>query len=351
MLPPPDSNQPDAPLFVPDASGFFGIRLESIGGYGANVAGRILAEAAVLYEGFNGANFSSYGSEKKGSPVKAYVRLCRPEQAVRTSAPIEEPHLIGIFHEALALTQPVLAGLRADGIAILNTRKTPEEAQQHLKMSQGTIGVVDATGIARDEGSRVNMVMLGALCRTLPFLEPNSVKAVIAQTFGKKYPQAVLGNLVAFDRGWSGVTFRDVVPAPDQAAPDQLKEGPAYGYLNAPIGGVILNPGNSVLKNLSASRQGELPEFLPTKCINCTQCDLVCPDMCFVWAMETGAKGHPGLVLKGIDYQYCKGCMKCVVACPTEALVKRREEDGWADAHRVLYNFWIDRSLRIGGRC
>jgi hypothetical protein len=50
MLPPPDSNQPDAPLFVPDASGFFGIRLESIGGYGANVAGRILAEAVAYLE-------------------------------------------------------------------------------------------------------------------------------------------------------------------------------------------------------------------------------------------------------------------------------------------------------------
>ena len=26
------------------------------------------------------------------------------------------------------------------------------------------------------------------------------------------------------------------------------------------------------------------------------------------------------MFLKGIDYQYCKGCLKCVNACPTDAL-------------------------------
>ncbi len=45
--------------------GFFEIRLESIGGLGANLAGKMLAEAGVVGSGFNGVSFSSYGSEKK----------------------------------------------------------------------------------------------------------------------------------------------------------------------------------------------------------------------------------------------------------------------------------------------
>jgi len=49
--------------------GSFGIRFESIGGLGAHLAGKILAEAVVLRQGLNGAHFSSYGSEKKGTPV------------------------------------------------------------------------------------------------------------------------------------------------------------------------------------------------------------------------------------------------------------------------------------------
>jgi len=45
--------------------GFFEIRLESIGGLGANLAGKMLAEAGVVGAGLNGVSFSSYGSEKK----------------------------------------------------------------------------------------------------------------------------------------------------------------------------------------------------------------------------------------------------------------------------------------------
>jgi len=53
----------------------FELRLESIGGLGAHAAGQVLATAAVLRMGFNGAHFSSYGSEKKGSRVLSFVRL------------------------------------------------------------------------------------------------------------------------------------------------------------------------------------------------------------------------------------------------------------------------------------
>ena len=61
------------PLPGAGEDGFFGIRFESVGGLGAHLAGQILAEAGVLRQGLNGAHFSSYGSEKKGTPVKSFV--------------------------------------------------------------------------------------------------------------------------------------------------------------------------------------------------------------------------------------------------------------------------------------
>ena len=46
------------------------------------------------------------------------------------------------------------------------------------------------------------------------------------------------------------------------------------------------------------------------------------------------------MFLKGIDYQYCKGCLKCVHACPTDALSSETEtNDGYADANRVPHLF------------
>ena len=54
--------------------GFFEVRFESIGGLGAHGASQILATAAVLRMGLNAAQFSSYGSEKKGSLVRSFLR-------------------------------------------------------------------------------------------------------------------------------------------------------------------------------------------------------------------------------------------------------------------------------------
>lgn len=45
------------------------------------------------------------------------------------------------------------------------------------------------------------------------------------------------------------------------------------------------------------------------------------------------------MFLKGIDYQYCKGCLKCVEACPTDALGDLREILSYADDNRVKQNF------------
>ena len=103
--------------------GFFEIRLESIGGLGANLAGKMLAEAGVVGVGFNGVSFSSYGSEKKGSPVKAHIRFCDPDTKIRDTTPVERPHVVGIFHESLYKTVNVISGIYEDSIVLVNSRK------------------------------------------------------------------------------------------------------------------------------------------------------------------------------------------------------------------------------------
>jgi pyruvate ferredoxin oxidoreductase gamma subunit len=105
------------------------------------------------------------------------------------------------------------------------------------------------------------------------------------------------------------------------------------------IGGVMVSQANSILKDLSGSRQGFLPEFQQDKCIHCAACDNVCPDFCFVWKEGEDKRGRKQIFLQGIDYQYCKGCLKCVEECPTEALSDLRELLGYADDNRVKHNF------------
>jgi formate hydrogenlyase subunit 6/NADH:ubiquinone oxidoreductase subunit I len=46
--------------------------------------------------------------------------------------------------------------------------------------------------------------------------------------------------------------------------------------------------------------------------------------------------------LQGIDYRYCKGCLKCTDVCPTNSLNEQREEEGYAEAHRVPHYPWLE---------
>jgi pyruvate ferredoxin oxidoreductase gamma subunit len=315
-----------------NALGYYEARIESIGGLGAHLAGRILAEAGVLGMGLNGAHFSSYGSEKKGAPVRSFVRLTERDREVRTSSPVDRPHLVAVFHEALTRGKAVLEGLEEDGVFLVNSRASPAEVAERVGLQGVTVGTVDALGIALDEKTRVNTAMLGAIARGMGFMDVEAIREVLVSTFTKRYAHLVDANLRTFERGYNEVRL-ERIPGEYKAVEPALA-GPALGYLNAPIGGAIVHPANTMAKDLSPGRLGVLPEFTQELCNNCGLCDMVCPDLCFVWQEGVDSKGRSGMVLQGVDYQYCKGCLKCVEMCPLHALVEVPETEG-CGSHRV----------------
>lgn len=303
------------------------IRMESIGGLGANVAGKILAQAGILGQGLNGLNFSSYGSEKQGTPVKGFIRFTEKE-SLRINSPVTQPHLIALFHISLANVLPVLEGLKPEGTVVVNTNKTPDEIRDILKIPGGiTVYCVDAIKITVEEKVRMNAPMMGAITKATGFLDPEQVKKYIRETFKKKYPQFVEPNCKAFDRGYKELQMK--VLAKDDKY-DFIEYRPfvsPLGYDTAPMGGVITDFGNAFVKDLSGSRSGYIPVWHEEKCIHCGQCDIVCPDYVPVFREGTDHKGKQGMVMRGIDYKHCKGCLKCVEICPTDALTGEIEAE------------------------
>lgn len=337
---------------IRDSSGsagadFFEIRFESIGGLGAHVAGKIVATAAVLRMNMNGAHFSSYGSEKKGSVVRSFVRLAPAERAIRTSAPIEEPDVIVVFHSGLLAHPATLSGLKADGVLIYAGQEGDVPVGLSLLPKTAKVFRVDAQKIASAEKSRENAVLIGTLAEAIPLLDKQAIKDALDATFAGKSTKVVAANERAFSRGAEEVETIAGVGLLDGDVPT-MQSNPVWGYNSAPLGGVLPTPGNTAHNDLHTSRTGWMPVLDRDKCIDCGMCDMVCPDLCLVWSTRTDAEGKPSVRLDGIDYQYCKGCMRCVETCSTQAMTREAELPGRADELRVP--LFPDLAAAAGGK-
>jgi pyruvate ferredoxin oxidoreductase gamma subunit len=319
---------------LPNPDRFLELRFESIGGLGAHAAGQILATAAVLRMGLNGAHFSSYGSEKKGSVVKSFIRLGAAEQPIRSSGPVESPDVIVVFHEALLTHPATLAGIRSDGTLIFTG--PAGDLPAGLSRLPRTVRVirVDAQRIAREERSRPNAVLIGTLAAALPFLDSDILLEALSEEFAEKRPEAVATNERAFRRGAREFESLAEVGRADGDLPI-IRPSPLWGYETAPMGGILPNAGNTVWNDLSTSRTGWMPVLDRDKCIHCGMCDMVCPDLCLVWTVEGNEAVPAAARLVGVDYRYCKGCLRCVESCATGAMTREAEMPGMAEDLRT----------------
>ena len=276
---------------------YYEIHLESIGGLGANLCGKMLGELGLKYLDVNSSNFSSYGSEKTGTPVRSFIRYCKKEKEIRLHSPITDPDLLVIFHQGI------------------------------LKTASGSIYGIEAQKIAMETKSRINVVMLGAILKVMGVETLEAGEQICKDILGKKYPASLQSNLDGMRRGHGEVKKIEKSDAFYEKRIQILEEytkntndQSKWGYLTAPMGGMNPCVGNSVISDLSPSRQGYIPLFIKERCINCGLCFSTCPDMVFQFAPGE-YKGRKMMINQGLDYYHCKGCLRCVDVCPVNALV------------------------------
>jgi 2-oxoisovalerate/pyruvate ferredoxin oxidoreductase gamma subunit len=129
------------------------------------------------------SSFPTFGAERRGAPVAAFLRL--DDKPIRETHRIYEPECIVVLDPFIAKTRAIFDGLRGDGIAVLNTPRTDFDGRPRgLKV----LGLVDATALALEEMGRaiVNTCMLGAVARVTGWVRLESVIASLEMNFEGK---------------------------------------------------------------------------------------------------------------------------------------------------------------------
>ncbi|MCX5998591.1 MAG: 2-oxoacid:acceptor oxidoreductase family protein [Chloroflexi bacterium] len=121
----------------------------------------MLALAAIA-EGQYAMAFPSFGPERRGAPVQAFIRT--DVKPVRIRAEIREPDFVVVFETRLLSIVDVTSGLKDKGTIIINSKLTPAEIRTQFGY-KWKVATVDATSIRWQ-----NRASTGSATRQRPIL-------------------------------------------------------------------------------------------------------------------------------------------------------------------------------------
>jgi pyruvate ferredoxin oxidoreductase gamma subunit len=155
------------------------IRVHGRGGMGNVTAAEILAEAAFA-DGKYAQAFPSFGAERQGAPVVAFVRIS--DKPIRLRQQVYEPDYLIIQDAGLLYSANVLSGLKPGGAVLVNTTRPGDE----LPIDKGfKIYTVPALRVAIEVIGRpiFNVVMVGAFACATGMVKLDAVMEAIKARF------------------------------------------------------------------------------------------------------------------------------------------------------------------------
>lgn len=182
------------------------VRFHGRGGQGAKTAGYILAVAAAE-EGWKINAFPEYGAERRGAPMKSYVRIS--DEPIRLRSGVKHPNVVGVLDDTLLATEHVTDGMPSGAVLVVNTEQSAEAIREQLGNPDVQVFVVNATQIAMDTIGRPipNTPMLGAMARAADLASLDALKRAVDERLGGKLSKAAIeANYAALQRAYEEVT-------------------------------------------------------------------------------------------------------------------------------------------------
>ena len=175
------------------------IRFHGRGGQGAVTSAELIALAAIE-QGRYAQSMPSFGPERRGAPVVAYLRVS--EEAIRVRAEVNHPDIVVVLDDGLIQIMDVTSGLKPGGLVVVNTKHSENDLRAAMKY-QGKLATVDALAIALEtlKVPITNTTMLGALVKASDIVPLETVVPQIEHRFNPKLAER---NVAALRRAFEG---------------------------------------------------------------------------------------------------------------------------------------------------
>lgn len=168
------------------------VRLSGSGGQGLILAGKILAEAAAIYEGRNAVQTQSYGPEARGGASKAEVVISDGE--IDYPKAIELDLLLSLTQESCSKYS---SDLKDGSILIVDSGLVKELPEGDYRLYSAPITDIAVNKVGK--AVVTNIVALGIVTRISGIVSEESMKKAILARVPKGTEEL---NMKAFDEGF-----------------------------------------------------------------------------------------------------------------------------------------------------
>ncbi|MFC1979761.1 pyruvate ferredoxin oxidoreductase subunit gamma [Chloroflexota bacterium] len=180
------------------------IRWHGRGGQGAVTSAELLARAAISEDKYAQA-FPSFGPERRGAPVLAFVRI-NAKEPIRMRAEIKEPDVVVVLDPGLLSITDVTAGLKDNGVVIVNTKKSAAQLREEFGI-KASLATVDATSIAKETlGVPItNTTMVGVVVKATGIVELES----LVEPLEDRFDRLAKKNIKAMKRAYEEAVIKE----------------------------------------------------------------------------------------------------------------------------------------------
>ena len=335
--------------------------------------------------------YFQYDSKKSGGVTKSHLRFSKEQ--IRSTYYVERPSLVMCTKESYLKNFKMLDGIKHNGIFVLNTNKSEEDALKMLSSYDYNILVdrnvkfyiIDALKLSKevDLGNKISSIMETVLFKIGHIMDFEFAKTKIIEDIEKKFANKgndlVNKNKEAVSRVFEYLKLVDITGNIKKEENNETDDN-IFGVISSGRGDSLkvsdflkyedgtYDPGLSKLEKRNISDIG--PCFNKENCIQCNMCSFVCPhavirpflldedevknapDSLKAELVDANIKGQNLKFAIGISLPDCTGCKLCVNICPgrkgekaltMEKMEKLKETMG--DSYSYLFNHVTEKRV------